>query len=251
MRAHEVTPRAAWRLRHYDWGNSSAFRYTIVRRMELIPKVLIVGAIMAPPPGVPGGPEVTMERLNRAWSEIAPKYGYRGLQVAPDGSGAQFIGSSADDAVILNPPLLQVRDIIGLGASHSASKAQDVIKTVGRHLGASQFVNLGVRHVYHAPAPERDARAFVMTRLLGKDVDDLGELAGGGSAWVGLKVVTDVDNQRAFTLIIEPLVRDDSLLFIDLDAQFPGQVDLDTIERRAQDAESYLSSAVNGWLDRH
>lgn len=219
--------------------------------MELIPKVFVAGLFMNPPPGAPGGPEVTTERINRVWSEIAPKYGYTQLMIAPDGSGAQFVGSSTDDVTIVNPPLLQVRDVISLEASKSAEKAEEIFKVVARHVGATQFVNLGIKLVYHAPAPDNNARAFVMNRLLGKTLDDLGELAGAGSTWVGLKVVSSVEESTHYTLILEPLLRDESLLFIDLDVQFPGAISLDRITDRADDAETYLKQAVNAWLDRH
>lgn len=219
--------------------------------MELIPKVIVAGLFMNPPPGIiPGGPEVTVDRLNRAWSELAPKYMFRQFQIAPDGTSAQFTGTSNDDAVILNPPLLQVRDQIALNAAKSADKAEDIIKTMARHLGAQQFVNLGIRLVYHAPAPDRDARGFIMSRLLGKTSDDLGELSGGGTSWVGIKVVSVIEN-RQYTLVIEPLQRDESLLFIDLDVQCPGEVDLDAIHSRAKDSEGFLKNAVNAWLDKH
>jgi hypothetical protein len=219
--------------------------------MDLIPKVFVAGLFMNPPPGAPGGPEVSTDRLNRVWSEIAPKYGYTQLAMAPDGSGVQFVGASADDAVIVNPPLIQVRDQISLEAAKSADKAEEIFKVVARHVGANQFVNLGVKLVYHAPAPDKDARAFVMNRLVGKTLDDLGELSGAGSTWIGLKIVSSVQGDRSYTLVVEPLVRDESLVFIDLDVQFPGLVDLDKVATRAADAETYLKQAVNGWLDRH
>ena len=221
--------------------------------MELIPKIFIAG-VFTLPPGVPGGLNVTVESLNRIWSEVAPMYGYRQYVLAPDGSGTQMTGASDDDAVIIQPPLLQVRDPIGLsGAAKSAEKAQAILKVIARHLGVTQFFNFAVRHVYHVPAPERDARAFVMTRILKKAVDDVADLAGGGSAWIGMKMVVKHEGIQPsqYTLIIEPLQRDMEFIFVDLDAQFPGPFNLDQATDRAGEAEQYLRQAVNNFLDKH
>jgi hypothetical protein len=218
--------------------------------MELIPKVLIAG-VFTPPPQVPGGPEVTIERLNQAWAEIAPLYGYRQFQVTPDGSGAEILGNSADDAVVIQPPLLQVRDPISVGgAEQSAEKAESIFKVLARRLGVGQFFNFAVRHVFWAPAPGNDARGFVLHQLLGKSEDDLAELEAGGQIWAGLKFVVS-QNGNQYTLVIEPLQRDEGMLFIDLDAQFPGPADLDDVTRRAADAQQYLRGAVATYLDKH
>jgi len=72
--------------------------------LDLIPKVLIAG-LFTPPPDVPGGPPVNVERLNRFWAEVTQTYPYRQLQIAPDGSQAQLLGASQDEAVIIQPPL--------------------------------------------------------------------------------------------------------------------------------------------------
>lgn len=217
--------------------------------MELIPKVLVAG-LFTPPPGVPGGPQVTVDSLNRVWSEIAPMYGYRQYVLAPDGSGTQMTGASDDDAVIIQPPLLQIRDPISFNPAKSAEKAQSILRVIARHLGVGQFFNFAVRHVYHVPAPDRDGRTFVMTRLLGKTLDDIADLAGGGSAWIGMKMVVKHETSQ-YTLVIEPLQRDEQFVFIDLDVQFPGPLDLDQVTARAGEAEGYLRQAVSGYLDKH
>jgi hypothetical protein len=215
--------------------------------VELIPKSLIVG-VFTPPPGVPGSQAVTADRLNRIWSEVAPNHGYRHLQLAPDESGAVFVGADPEVGVTIQPPLLQVRDSIVLTASQSAERAESVLKVIARHLGTSQFFNLGIRHVYHAATPENDAHAFVLHRLLRYTEDDLGDLTVGGQVTGGAKFIasgTDVN----YTLVIEPLLRDPRYLFLDLDAQFAGPVELDRVTPRAKDAESYLTQAVNRFLD--
>ncbi|HEX5468774.1 MAG TPA: hypothetical protein VFW80_06980 [Gaiellaceae bacterium] len=217
--------------------------------MDLIPQVLIAG-LFTPPPQVTGGPQVTIDRLNHIWAEVAPSHRYRQFQMAPDGSSAQFVGASEDEMVLIQPPLIQIRDTVELSPEASAGKAQDILKVIARHLGVSQFFNFATRLVYWAPAPESDARGFVLHRLLGKTEDDLGELVGGGSIWAGVKYVIAQDGTQ-YALTIEPLQRDEKMLYIDLDAQFPGELEsLDAVSQRASDASTYLRQAVNRYLDK-
>jgi hypothetical protein len=219
--------------------------------VDLIPKFFVAG-LFTPPPDVPGGAQVTIEKINHIWSEITPRYGYRQFQMAPDGASAQFLGASQEEAVVIQPPLLQVRDPIHLAASKSAEKAEDILKVVARHLGVTQFFNLAVRHIAWAPAPDHDARAFLLNRLSGKTEDDLGELVGGGEIWTGQKFVVDQEGSHRYTLILEPLQADASFIFIDLDAQFPGPLtSLDSVADRAEDANTYLTHAVSRYLDKH
>lgn len=218
--------------------------------MDLIPKVLVAG-VFTPPTNVPGGPQVSIDKINRIWAEASPKYRYRQFQMAPDASSAQFIGASDDETVIIQPPLLQIRDAIELDSARSAEKAEDVLKIIARNLGVNQFFNFAVRHIAWAPAPERDGRGFVLHRLVGKTENDLVELVGGGSIWAGVKFVVQ-QNGAQYTLTVEPLQRDESFIFLDLDAQFPGQLDnLDVVTTRAGEAFSYMRQAVAQYLDKH
>jgi hypothetical protein len=216
--------------------------------MNLIPKALVVGIFM-PPPGVPGTGAVTPEKLNRIWNEVGPSLGYRQLQLAPDGTGAQFIGSTPQQSVTIQPPLLQVMDPIELTPGQSLDKAVTILKAAERHLGISQFFNLGIRHIYHAPMPDNDSRGFVMARVLRWDPEDLSELEAGGKVTAGVKfyILTPAVN---YTLSIEPFIADPSQLILDLDAQFPGPTALDSVKNRAEDADDYLTKTVKGYLDR-
>jgi hypothetical protein len=216
--------------------------------LDLIPKVLVSG-VFTPPPDVPGGPQVSVDRLNRIWGEVTQTFPYRQLLIAADGSGAQLLGASQDEAVVIQPPLLQVRDPIQLDPQKSAEKAEAIFKIIARHLGIEQFFNFAVRNVSHAPAPSRDARGFLLHTLLRKTEDDLGDLAGGGSIWAGLKFVV-MQGSVQYTLVIEPLQRDETFLFIDLDAQFPGPASLDSVAQCAGDAHDYLRRAVSSYLDK-
>lgn len=216
--------------------------------MELLPKALVIG-VFIPPPGVPGAPEVGMDKINRIWSEVAPQYNYTQLQSSPDGAAAQFLGSSADVGVTIQPPLIQVRDLVDLDPGKSAEKAERVIKAIARTLGTKQFFNLGVKHVYHVPLESNDARSFVLGKML-SGPESLEHLEIGGDTWSGVKhVITHADG--VYELKIEPLQSDEmKSLFVDLDAQFPGPLtSLDAITERARDAKDYLTNHVVRYLE--
>lgn len=215
--------------------------------MELIPKSYISGMFM-PPPNIPGGPSTTAEKLNRIWAEVGPAYGYTQFQTTPDYSAANFLGPTPEMGVVIQPPLLQFRDPITMTAAQSAEKAQTVYKAIAKHLGVTQFFNLGVKHVYHSPAPGNDAKAFVLGRILGKSDADLGDLRMGGTIWGGVKFEA-VINSTVYILLIEPLVADNRMIFIDLDVQYPGEVDVGKVVERSREAEEYLTKAVNTYLD--
>lgn len=215
--------------------------------MQLVPKFFVVG-IFTPPPGVPGTGPVTPEKLNRIWNEVGPSHGYRQLQLAPDGTGARFIGTSPQQNVTIQPPLIQVSDTVELTPAQSAEKAQTILKSAERNLGISQFFNLGIRHVYHTPIQDNDARTFVLARILHSDPSELEQLQTGGEITGAVKYYIQSPAAN-YTLSIEPLLADLTQLMIDLDAQFPGPATLDTLTMRAQDADDYLTKAVNTYLD--
>jgi hypothetical protein len=220
--------------------------------MELIPRELVVGVLS---PSLPGTTQVNRAKINRAWTEITSTYPYRQLEISPDETAAQFLGASVDDGVSIGLPLVQVRDLILLSAGQSARKAVSILRVIARELELQQFFNLGIKHIYNAPAPNHDGRGFVLADVLGKTDDDLAELSGGAEGiWGGIKLTIPLPEeeygQPFYTLVIEPLLEDPSLLYIDLDAQFPGPLDLDAIEDRADDAETYLTQTVNRYLDR-
>lgn len=210
--------------------------------MELIPKALIVGVFAATQPGPPD-----RERVNRIWSELSARHDYR--QLSHTGESVQFMGIGPDDALIIQPPLVQVRSTAKMGVQNAADEAQVAIKTVARHLGYTQFFNLGIKHVFHAPAPNANAEEFVMRQLLGRDPADLGELERGVGVWGGLKYRMAAPDQSVYTLVIEPFVADNQFLFVDLDAQFPGAADTDRIQERAREAEEYADRAIRQYLE--
>lgn len=204
----------------------------------------VYAAVQASP-----SPAITEEKLNRIWSEVAPRQRYRQLHLAGDGSGAQFLGATADDGVTIQLPLIQVRATITTSAAQVAGEVQTTLRTISKHLGVAQFFNLGVKYVYHAPIATNDARGFVLQRLLRKSEGDVGMLERGGPFWGGLKFGASGPDGSQFILIIEPWLADDRFLYIDLDSQFPGAISIDDIKERAAEAEEYLGHAVREYLD--
>src|ERR1700694_4793596 len=107
--------------------------------MKLLPRSHVFGDFSALNPGPEG--LVSVEKLNRVWAELAPLYNYRQLQLAPDASGAQFVGATTDDGITIQPPLIQVRLPISMTADIAADEAQSILRVIQRHLGVSQFFN--------------------------------------------------------------------------------------------------------------
>lgn len=215
--------------------------------MELIPKALVTGVFAAVNPDLAG--QVTADKLNRIWSELAPQMRYRQFQLAPDGSAAQFLGATVEEGATIQLPLIQVRSSIELSAEQAAEQAEMALKVIASHLGITQFFNLGIKHVYWATVESNDARAFVLNQILGRTEDDLAELQQGGTLWAGVKYVA-VTEESQYTTVIEPLQADNRFLFVDLDAAFAGPVDLDRVTQRAKDAARYLTQSVKSYLEK-
>jgi hypothetical protein len=210
--------------------------------VELIPKALIVGLFAATQPG-----PLDRERVNRIWGELSGRQDYRQFNLT--GDAAQLIGASPDDALLIQLPLIQVRSTARVGLQSAADEAEVAMKTVAKHLGIAQFFNLGLKHVYQATVPDNDAQTFVLNRLLGKGDDELGPLQRGGRFWAGLKYGAEAADGSSYTLAIEPFLADNRYLFVDLDSQFPGQADPDTIRERAAEAEDYAERTIKQYLE--
>jgi hypothetical protein len=210
--------------------------------VEFIPKAFIAGLFAATAPG-----PVDIDKINRIWMQLSKRMGYRQLVQTGEG-GAQFV-TGGTDAFIIQPPLLQFRSSAALGFANAAEDAQTCLRIAAEQLGATQFANLGIKHVLHATTPENDAAAFVQHQLVGGSHDALDQLSRGGDGWTGVKYFTRAADESTYTLVIEPLVADPKFLFVDLDAQLPGQAELDRITDRADDADRYLMDTVRRYLE--
>lgn len=228
-------------------------------RVELIPRAVIAGLfaqgqLVGTGPAnivLPGaGPVITREVVNRIWSDVVKQYPYQSLQLDPTGTGGAFIGASGpEDAVILQPPLIQVRDVVGVaGIDGAARKAAFVFQTVAHHLGGAQPLNLGVKLVYNAPAPGQSSVDFLLSELI-KGADDLTALAGGMTFEASVKLVLRGSDVQ-YTLLVEPLHADVSQLFLDVDAQFAGPVDVQRIADRFTQVEAFVRTQVRSFLER-
>jgi hypothetical protein len=215
--------------------------------MNLIPKVLVVGVFTTT--GLPGTPDpVTKEKVTRIFADLSPRGGYTQLQMAADGSSAIFAGGSPDDAITIQPPIIQVRSSIRLTPKASAEWAEDALKTIAHGLSARQFAQLGVKLIYQASLDTRDGNAFVLGRLFGKSENDFDALRGGGTLFAGAKLIVRHEDV-AYTVLIEPLLADPQYLYLDLDAQYPGPADLDNTEKRVDATERFLTETVKPYLD--
>lgn len=235
-----------------DWRRSP---YTC--QVEFIPKALIAGVfvqsqivstgpvnLVMPTAGNP----VTRDTINGLWSEVVKEYPYQSLQFDPTGTGALFLGSGPDDVVIIQPPLVQVREPIGISVEQSARKVADVFKLAAHRLSATIPQNLGVKLVYHAPAPGGSAVDFVLSELVAGQ-DDVRNLAGAMKYEASVKYTLRSDSVT-YTLGIEPLHIDPQFLFLDLDAQFPGSVDVAGVRNRVLEVEGFAHSQVRSFLER-
>jgi hypothetical protein len=220
--------------------------------MQLVPKVMIVG-LFTPVP-LPRG-TLTRSQINQAWTDVTAKYDdYQQLQISPDGTAAQFMGATEHTAVGIQPPLLQVRDEIKLTTAKSAEKAENILQLVTRDIAARQFFNLGVKIVFHAEAPNHDAGRFIVENVLRKREEELEDLAAGGEVVAGLKYYStqpDIAHPESiFSMTIEPSLSEPSEIYLDLDAQWQGPAQLDSVERRCKEAADYVEVTVSRYLDR-
>ena len=195
------------------------------------------------------GATVTREVINRIWSDVVKDYPYRALQLNPVGSGGAFVGSGPEDAVLIQPPLVQIRDLVQVeGVRGSAEKIQAIFKIVTHHIGSSSPANLGIKLVYNAPAPGGDAVSFILSEMMAGH-DDVQQLAGG-MALQGMARYLLKGEDLTYTLSLEPLQSDQSSIFIDLDAQYVGTVDPAHIKDKVLIAEEFVTKQVRGFLER-
>lgn len=225
--------------------------------MELIPKALVAGMFVQGQIVSTGpasivlqqvGAPVTRDSINRIWSDVVKDYPYQSLQFEPAGAGAAFVGTGPDEAVVIQPPLVQVRDPISLSVRQSAEKAAFVFGSVVHHIGGAPPSNLGVKLIYHAPAPNRGSVEFLLSEMVGGH-DDVQHLAGTMEYQASVKYVLK-SAEVSYTLWLEPLYSNLEFIFIDLDAQFPGVADVTQVAERVTAVATFMSTRVKTFLDR-
>lgn len=218
--------------------------------VELIPSALVVGAFTPPlNQGIPGLPKIGTRQLTEFYGAIADEYGYRSFTLNSSGDGCQIVGRTADDMLTITPPTVQLVQELAtrLTVDVAANQAEAVFREMGTRLKLPLF-GLGVRLVYRGSVPGGDARSFALSHFLGRgqtDLDTLGQ-ADGQPVWGGVKfVVNPVTAPGAtYTVTIEPLVADLSMLYIDVDAQLQTAVDPALLKAQIGAVESYVKASV-------
>lgn len=222
--------------------------------MDLIARALIVGSVLpAAPPGVtqPGVPEITFDKMNRIFGEVASRFGYRSFQSNPEGTSGQIQKTTPGNAVVIQPGLLQVQDTVERTPELATDQVEDVFQIAAQHLQIMEVLQLGVKWVFNLPIPSRDAAGFVLHHLVRRSEDDLAELSLGGTVWAGTKFVTSsVSGDAQYTVLIEPLVADMTQLYLDVDANFPGSQTLDRVKERAIDVLQYVRTPLKNYIER-
>jgi hypothetical protein len=217
--------------------------------MQLIPRALVLGAFL--PPNMPGMGGLDAAKINRIWSELAPRHHFTQLQMSPDGAGANFVGPSAEDGVTIQLPLIQVRSAVQSTTEEAGRDAQAILGVISKYAGAPQLFNLGIRLIYAAPLPTNDARGFVLHQLLNNGADHVEQLGGlPDQSWGGVKYVIPQPD-RQYTVAIEPAQMEQMRsLYIDVDTAFPpGPFDLEGVAARVEEVKGFLSGPLNDLLD--
>jgi hypothetical protein len=220
--------------------------------MELIPKMLVAGVFS--PTILPGTQnQITPEKINRAWVDLAGRHRYTQLQLSPDGAAANFLGATPQDGITIQPPILQFRSSVRTTVEQAGEDAQDAITAIARHLGAADIQQLGVKVVYWASLPDNDAPGFVLHRVFGRSEEDLAPLGSGGTLLTGAKFIIQhtpaVVGGYSYTLLVEPLLQDPKMLYLDLDAQFPGPADLGNVSGKVREVDQFLKRTVKEFLE--
>jgi hypothetical protein len=227
--------------------------------VELIPKAVVSGLFVQSQIVTTGpaslilqapGATVTRDIINRIWTDVVKDYPYQALQLNPVGSGGAFVGSGPEDAVLIQSPLVQIRDLVQVqGVLGSAEKIEAIFKTVIHHIGGSSSpANLGIKLVYHAPAPGGDAVSFILSEMMAGH-DDVQQLAGG-MALQGMARYLLKGDGLTYTLSLEPLQSDQSSIFIELDVQYSGLVDSAHIKDKVLIADEFVTKRVRSFLER-
>ena len=188
--------------------------------MEPLFSVLTVG-VVPQPTQVPPKP-FELDDLQKIFFEASRDFPYAQFQVLPGDQGAAFMNTPLD-RVLLQPQLLQVQTQIGTAGEATAERAREKVVTVlekaTERLGIRQSLACGIKVIANVPAPDGGARNFVANRLFSQ-ADRIDDTLGHGYFGGGIKIFRlGEDNQKIEVLLIEPLVADDTLIYVDYDVQ--------------------------------
>ena len=182
--------------------------------MEPLFRQLVVG-LVPQPTQIPPAP-FAREDLQRAFFDVTREHPYQQFAFLPGDSGAEF-ANSVEDGVAVQPALIQVRTPVDLTPERAREKAIDVVRVLRKRLAIASFLLCGIKVVAHVPAPG-EARTFVAERLMreAERIEELGpHYFAGGLKYRSLEDEGLVEG----VLLVEPLIQDDKLIFIDYDIQ--------------------------------
>jgi hypothetical protein len=198
--------------------------------MEPLFRQVVIGTVPLPAQ-LPPAP-YSREDLQRAYFEVSREHSYQQFQLLPGETGAQFL-NSPDDAVLIQPGLLQVRHPITSTAEVARERTSAVLRALINRLAIQNFIAVGIKVIAHVPPPG-SAREFVVERLMqGSDhIDELGPgFFGSGVTYSRLSPT----GQPMQTLLIQPFLMDDRYLYVDYDQQLHQPTD--------------VPEQLPGWLD--
>lgn len=223
--------------------------------MDPLFKALVVALVPQPRQLPP--PPFDAEDLQRVFMDVSRAYPYQGFGYLPGGLGAQ-LQNGPEDTVMLQPGLFQVNARMDgeavLTVEGATDKAMTILRIASDRLGATAFLQCAVKVVAHvsAPGPQPDAKSFVTERLMrGEDhAKELGaEFFGAG---VKFRRIHEAQEE---TLLIEPFVQDNTMVFVDFEATRAGIPqalrNLDDVATWIADAFSFVSGPTMTLLDHH
>jgi hypothetical protein len=193
---------------------------------------------------------VDREILNRVWSEVSRVQPYRSLTLHPDGGGATFAGALPGQSVLVQPPRVEVQDLVEADLGPVAERTGFVLQTVAEHLGEPRARQVTLKLVYHAPAPGGHAARFLESSMLHPELD-LPALAGRLRWDAGVRVaLEDAEARTAYLLTLEPLRRAPSNLFLQVEAVFTRPVELGEVQERIVQVDDFAQTRIIPFLER-
>src|SRR5436309_1469124 len=110
--------------------------------------ISLVTAVVPLPRQVPPTP-FGAEDLQRLFSDVSKEVSYQQFQFLPGNAGAQML-NNADDLLMVQPGLIQVRRRIEGPAQAARETSVTLLRAVENRLGLRQYVQCGVKVVAHA-----------------------------------------------------------------------------------------------------
>jgi hypothetical protein len=216
-----------------------------VRLLELLYRNVVVG-LVPQPTQIPPKP-FAQETLQRVFLDLTHEHTYQQFGFLPDG-GAQLV-ADPDDAVLIQPFLIQVRTPVAMTKELASEKVVSLLRAIAKRLELGTFVNGGIKVIVHvAISPGQDAREFVATNLMRAE-EKVAELGPGYFAG-GVKYRSIEEARREDNLLIEPFVRDPSYLFIDYDVQrFEPFTDVQDVGNWLDEAYDFIDGPVRRLLE--